>query len=351
MPAEMRKQIVNTVKQSQAQQTQQAPQVPPENQRQQIQDQGQQVQDQGQRQQAPGGLATLPGAQQTRSAPSSYSDLMTKARAMAAGVMSDAEPTKTAKQFMDDYRTMLGQAGFDFNLAKDEIAAVRAEKEALKGSKKEAANLRLIEAGLGILGGESPYAFVNIGKGASPALKGLSEDLKNIQKESRALDRDRRQLMLMQNEIAAGQARYGLDAVSKQQDRIAQRENAIANREVSIFTALTSADTQRYVAETGRETQRYVADTSRAVAQYQREATAETELRKNALDLARRQVQAAMQRDPRLGMDVAKQEELLDQYFKENYSRLSQGPTTERPPSGLPSQSAIRAEMARRGLQ
>ena len=146
--------------------------------------------------------------------------------------------------------------------------------------------------------------------------------------------------MLMQNEIAAGQARYGLDAVSKQQERIAQRENAIANREVSIFTALTSADTQRYVA-----------DTSRAVAQSQRADTVEATRRKDALDLARRQVQAAMQRDPRLGMDTAKQEELLDQYFKENYSRLSQGPTTERPPSGLPSQSAIRAEMARRGLQ
>ena len=149
----------------QAQQPPQAPQVKPE-------DQGQQP---------PGGLATLPGAQQTRSAPSSYSDLMTQAKAMAAGAMSDAEPTKNARQFMDDYRTLLGQAGFDFNLAKDEIAAVRAEKEALKGSRKEAANLRLIEAGLGILGGESPYAFVNIGKGASPALKGLAEDLKDIQ--------------------------------------------------------------------------------------------------------------------------------------------------------------------------
>jgi hypothetical protein len=329
MPADMRKQIVDTVKQSQAQQaqqTQQAPQVQPEGQGQQIQGQGQQ---------APGGIAALPRAQQT-----SYSDLMTQARDMAAGAMSDAEPTKTAKQFMDDYRTLLDEAGFNFDLVKEEIANVRAEKEALKGSKKEAANLRLIEAGLGILGGESPYAFVNIGKGASPALKGLAEDLKDIQKESRALDKERRQLMLMQNEIAAGKARYGLDAVSKQQERITQRENAIANREVNIFTALTSADTQRYVA-----------DTSRAVAQSQRENTVEATRRKDALDLARRQVQAAMQRDPRLGMDTAKQEELLNQYFTENYKRLSEGPAAEQPPSGLPSQSAIRAEMARRGMK
>jgi hypothetical protein len=45
----------------------------------------------------------------------------------------------------------------------------------------------LLEAGLGILGGESPYAFVNIGKGATPALQGLAKDLKEIKKTSRAV--------------------------------------------------------------------------------------------------------------------------------------------------------------------
>jgi hypothetical protein len=60
------------------------------------------------------------------------------------------------------------------------------KKKRLKG-KKEAANLRLLEAGLGILGGESPYAFVNIGKGATPALQGLAKDLKEIKKTSRQL--------------------------------------------------------------------------------------------------------------------------------------------------------------------
>lgn len=38
-------------------------------------------------------------------------------------------------------------------------------------------NMRMLEAGLGIMGGESPYALTNIARGALPALKGYSEDL------------------------------------------------------------------------------------------------------------------------------------------------------------------------------
>jgi hypothetical protein len=61
------------------------------------------------------------------------------------------------------------------------------EKEELKGDKKKLLTCVLLEAGLGILGGESPYAFVNIGKGATPALQGLAKDIKEIQKTSRKL--------------------------------------------------------------------------------------------------------------------------------------------------------------------
>jgi len=59
------------------------------------------------------------------------------------------------------------------------------EREAAKGSKEEAKYARLLEAGLGMLGGESPYAFVNIGKGAAPALKGYGEDIKALRAEER----------------------------------------------------------------------------------------------------------------------------------------------------------------------
>jgi hypothetical protein len=105
------------------------------------------------------------------------------------------------------------EAGVDFNVIKDQITALAKEKEEIKGSKKEAANLRLLEAGLGILGGESPYAFVNIGKGAAPALKGFAEDIKDIQKQSRIIDKETRELARMQNQMALGTAKFGMECI------------------------------------------------------------------------------------------------------------------------------------------
>jgi len=328
MPPEIRKQIVNTVKQSQAQQAQQAPQAQPEG-------QGQQMPPQDQGQQAPGGIAALP----TRGAPDA-GNLMERASTLLGPQRQIEGGIPSIQQAVQQEREGLTAAGFDFNLMKNQIRDIRAEKEELKGSRKEAANLRLIEAGLGILGGESPYAFVNIGKGATPALKGLAEDLKDIKKEQRAYDKALRDVQLAENQIAAGVGAGAMrrrDSAMERADRAAER---METNKVSMAQSLLSADTQRYVADTARET-----------AGLQRAETAEATRRNNALTLARQQVQAAMQRDPRLGMDTAKQEELLNQYFNENYKRLSQGPTAEQTPSGLPSQSAIRAEMARRGLK
>jgi hypothetical protein len=76
----------------------------------------------------------------------------------------------------------LKASGFDANLFKTLQKDVEKQREELKGDRKESMNLRLIEAGLGIMGGESPYAFVNIGKGATPAIKGLGEDIKGLEK-------------------------------------------------------------------------------------------------------------------------------------------------------------------------
>lgn len=59
------------------------------------------------------------------------------------------------------------------------------EREAAKGSREEAKYARLLEAGLGIMSGESPYAAVNIGKGIAPALKSYGEDARSMRTEER----------------------------------------------------------------------------------------------------------------------------------------------------------------------
>ena len=45
---------------------------------------------------------------------------------------------------------------------------------------------RALEAGLGIMGGESPYALTNIGKGSQAAVKGFAEDVKERRKQNLA---------------------------------------------------------------------------------------------------------------------------------------------------------------------
>jgi hypothetical protein len=59
------------------------------------------------------------------------------------------------------------------------------ERAASKTDREQAKYARMLEAGLGILGGTSQYAFENIGKGAAPALKGYGEDIKGLRSEER----------------------------------------------------------------------------------------------------------------------------------------------------------------------
>jgi hypothetical protein len=57
--------------------------------------------------------------------------------------------------------------------------------ESSKDAREDAKYMRLLEAGLNIMGGESPYALTNIGKGASAAAKGYGEDVRGLRKEER----------------------------------------------------------------------------------------------------------------------------------------------------------------------
>jgi len=183
--------------------------------------------------------------------PSSYADLMSQASQFAGQIGPEAETAPTIQEAVAQQKQAMQEAGFDFGLIKDQIAQVRAEKEQSKSDRKEAVNLRLLEAGLGIMAGESPHAFVNIGKGAAPALKGLSDDIKEIKKIDRERDKAMRDLAVADNQIAAGMGLGALKTRESAQERIARANDNRAAREISIFGTLTSAETQRYVAQQG----------------------------------------------------------------------------------------------------
>jgi hypothetical protein len=83
------------------------------------------------------------------------------------------------------------------------VAENRKDIEAVPQKRKEAANMRVLEAGLAILGGASPHAFVNIGKGAEGAVKGYAQDIKELDKLERDYKLQERQIRTLQNKEAA----------------------------------------------------------------------------------------------------------------------------------------------------
>lgn len=87
-------------------------------------------------------------------------------------------------------------------------------------SRREAGWSRLLEAGLGIMGGESPYALTNIGKGAQAAAKGAAEDLKDFRKIERERKKTEADLELALINYRKSGADADLAKVDKEQTRL-----------------------------------------------------------------------------------------------------------------------------------
>jgi hypothetical protein len=68
--------------------------------------------------------------------------------------------------FANKYGDILNKVGYDFD-----------------ADKKQAQGLRLLQAGLGIMGGTSPFAAANIGQGSQAALAGYGEDIKGMKQQ------------------------------------------------------------------------------------------------------------------------------------------------------------------------
>ena len=134
--------------------------------------------------------------------------------AKGEGPMTAAERVQQMKDYMK-------AAGYDESFFEKQRADIEKEKGKTSEDKRQATNMRLIEMGLGILGGESPYAFVNIGKGAAPALKGLQEDLKDIRKLNREYDKAIRDLNVAEQ---SGKREMGLKALQRAQEKEDQLE-------------------------------------------------------------------------------------------------------------------------------
>ena len=139
------------------------------------------------------------------------------------------EAKKTLDDILKGDKETLAKQGYDFDMIKNMVAETRAEREKIPAQRKEAANLRLLEAGLAIMGGSSPYAFVNIGKGGSEAAKGFNEDMKEFRKLDREYRKELQQLQSMQNQETLMLTTEGKKRYERIQDKVRDTEDKRAN--------------------------------------------------------------------------------------------------------------------------
>jgi hypothetical protein len=107
----------------------------------------------------------------------------------------------------------------EFGIEADVDADLKKQIDKLEqGTKKEreqAKYMALLQAGLGIMGGSSPYAFENIGKGAMPAVTQYGAALKDIKKEERDLVKLRGELARAEDARKRGDFKTFQDAQDK----------------------------------------------------------------------------------------------------------------------------------------
>jgi hypothetical protein len=292
-----------------------------------------------------GGIADLAAAQTRVAQPTSFEAVTNQAKELAKKYKTDSGTTKDFTAFSKEYVDTLKNAGYDFDLVKNNISKLAEEKETLKGERKEATNLRLLEAGLGILGGESPYAFVNIGKGATPALQGLAKDIKDIKKTRRELDKETMQLNLLQNQMAEGKVKYAQGRLDKQEDRAAKAAEKNAEIEFRIADRMSSNSIQKYVADRQTETSRINLQATQAERATTREATLAENAEKREAAIRKAAIEQAAE-DVKL-LPAEQQQAEINKRARQYYNMLK----AKEFGAGNDPVAAAQAEMDRRNLK
>jgi hypothetical protein len=180
-----------------------------------------------QREQPPPPPGPKPEPGPTSAVPGLREQLMGRINEAYPDQAGGAKPTEPSVKGLFQERAEAERiAGVDKDFFKNEARNIVKQRDELKGDKKEAANMRLIEAGLRIMGGESPYAFVNIGKGASEALKGFADDVKDIQKTKREYDKAERDLRIAEQTYARSKSDEALKEVQRRRERAEERNTS-----------------------------------------------------------------------------------------------------------------------------
>ena len=174
---------------------------------------------------------------------------------------SQAEAIAATKQLYTDM-------GVDPDIYKKQGEKFEEERRGLKADKEEAKWTRLIEAGLGVMAGTSPFAAVNIGQGASPALKGFAQDIKDVKKADRELTRAQMALETTENQFKIDQSKSVQGRMEKNQERVDKAQSTLATTTATLGASINTLTGSQYDARLRDITSRAVSANNLEASKY-----------------------------------------------------------------------------------
>ena len=162
----------------------------------------------------------------------------TEERKVQAGPTKEAAAKKEGKKTFNDYLTEVQRGMGTSKVGDDTREEIKKDRAARKEEQQNAMWMSLVEAGLGIMGGESPYAFVNIGKGATNALKSYADRLR----EQKKLDREDRKILLDLEKAERAELRDNYRLASESYQKALDRMSAENRSEISARASMYAAD-------------------------------------------------------------------------------------------------------------
>ena len=192
-----------------------------------------------------------PQAPEQQAAPSmGIKNILQKSSEMANALYErTAPPVPGIKEAGLQVSDILKESGYDTGLFEKQQEELRKEKESLSEDRKTATSMRILEAGLGILSGESPYAFVNIGKGATPAVQGLAKDIKELKTAERAYNKAVMDLDSKKNDFALSKAGMTQKVIDKAQDRVDREDERIDRLKGTLANTMLSGEIQKEISK------------------------------------------------------------------------------------------------------
>lgn len=149
---------------------------------------------------------------------------------------SAAAATKTvtapAEMTVEQWKKRQAEFGVDDDVQKRYEELIAKTRETA-GDREMAKNMALLQAGLGIMGGSSPYALQNIGEGAKGAVSQYSKDIKEIRAAERDADKMRLEMAKAQDAQKRGDFKAYQEHSEKARDLSLKAEKLQIDREVA----------------------------------------------------------------------------------------------------------------------